>query len=96
MATVTAAQAQETRLTPRWTRLLHALCCAAGYNIRWLLRAIVRLGLGALFCALSAVVMCVASLLGALPAAPKAARAAVRPASVRSRAFTSMQLAAAV
>ena len=24
---------------------LHALSCAAGYNIRWLLRAIVRLGL---------------------------------------------------
>jgi len=28
---------------------LHALSCAAGYNIRWLLRAIVRLGLGGLF-----------------------------------------------
>ena len=24
---------------------LHALCCAVGYNIRWLLRAVVRLGL---------------------------------------------------
>jgi len=43
---------------------LHALCCAAGYNIRWLLRAITRLGLGALFCALSAVAVCVASLMG--------------------------------
>jgi len=75
---------------------LHALCCAAGYNIRWLLRAIARLGLGALFCVLSAVVVCVASLLGALPAAPKAARTTVRPASVRSPAFTSMRLAAAV
>ena len=32
---------------------LHALCCAAGYNIRWLMRAIARLGLGRLFCALS-------------------------------------------
>ena len=30
---------------------LHALSCAAGYNIRWLLRAIARLGLGGLFCA---------------------------------------------
>ncbi len=28
---------------------LHALCCAAGYNILWLLRAIVRLGLKGLF-----------------------------------------------
>ena len=37
---------------------LHALSCAAGYNIRWLLRAIARLGLGGLFCALSAVVAC--------------------------------------
>ena len=25
---------------------LHALSCAAGYNIRWLLRAIARLGTG--------------------------------------------------
>ena len=28
---------------------LHALSCAAGYNIRWLLRAIVRLGLKVVF-----------------------------------------------
>ena len=28
---------------------LHALICAAGYNIQWLLRAIVRLGLGPVF-----------------------------------------------
>ena len=28
---------------------LHAISCAAGYNLRWLLRAIVRLGLGSLF-----------------------------------------------
>lgn len=35
---------------------LHALSCAAGYNIRWLMRAIARLGLRGLFCALSAVV----------------------------------------
>ena len=27
---------------------LHAVSCAAGYNLRWLLRAIVRLGLGPL------------------------------------------------
>ena len=28
---------------------LHAISCAAGYNLRWLLRAITRLGLGPLF-----------------------------------------------
>ncbi|APA87157.2 transposase (plasmid) [Paraburkholderia sprentiae WSM5005] len=28
---------------------LHAVLCAAGYNLRWLLRAIVRLGLGPAF-----------------------------------------------
>ena len=28
---------------------MHALSCAAGYNIRWLLRAITRLGLKTLF-----------------------------------------------
>jgi hypothetical protein len=28
---------------------LHAVSCAAGYNLRWLLRAIARLGLGSLF-----------------------------------------------
>ncbi|WP_232834538.1 IS5 family transposase [Rhodoferax ferrireducens] len=28
---------------------LHALSCAAGYNLRWLLRAIARLGIGAAF-----------------------------------------------
>ncbi len=30
---------------------LHALSCAAGYNIRWLLRAIARLGVAWIFCA---------------------------------------------
>ena len=45
---------------------LHALSCAAGYNIRWLLRAIVRLGLGGLFCALSALAACLACLLQAV------------------------------
>ena len=46
---------------------LHALSCAAGYNIRWLLRAIVRLGLGGLFYALSAVIACLACLVHAMP-----------------------------
>jgi len=46
---------------------LHAVLCAAGFNIRWLLRAIVRLGLGGLFYALSAVIACLACLLHAMP-----------------------------
>ena len=75
---------------------LHALCCSAGYNIRWLLRAIVRLGLGALFCAWSAVVVCVVGLLGALLASPRAAGAKVRSAPVRLPASASMRLNSAV
>ncbi len=27
---------------------VHTVCCAAGYNIRWLMRAVLRLGLRAL------------------------------------------------
>ena len=46
---------------------LHTLSCAAGYNIRWLLRAIARLGLGGIFCALSAVIACLACVLKAMP-----------------------------
>ena len=57
---------------------LHALCCAAGYNIRWLLRAIVRLGLVGLFCAFSAVVACVLMPRAAMLASPKAMGAGVR------------------
>ena len=66
---------------------LHALCCAAGYNIRWLLRAIARLGLGALFCALTAVAMYVVNLLGAVlaTARPSGGTArSVRPFTGRS------------
>jgi IS5 family transposase len=36
---------------------LHAVLCAAGYNIRWLLRAIAKMALAALFLALTAVAM---------------------------------------
>jgi len=53
---------------------LHALSCAAGYNIRWLLRAITRLGLGGLFCAFIAVVMCALSTLHAMLVGPQALR----------------------
>ena len=75
---------------------LHALCCAAGYNIRWLLRAIVRLGLQGLFCAFSALAACVACLLGALKAASITRRLTFRSAHLRSPAFTSMRLAVGI
>jgi IS5 family transposase len=58
---------------------LHALSCAAGYNVRWLLRAIVRLGLSGLFYALSAVLACLACLLHAMAAPTKATASARSP-----------------
>lgn len=36
---------------------LHAVLCAAGFNIRWLLQAIARLGLGVHFLALTALAL---------------------------------------
>jgi IS5 family transposase len=36
---------------------LHAVLCAAGFNIRWLLRAIAKMGLAALFLALTAMAL---------------------------------------
>jgi len=52
---------------------LHAVLCAVGYNLRWLLRAIVRLGLGPLLLAL-AWLRCVPELWQeALPAPPATA-----------------------
>ena len=41
--------AAERRLQGAMCNTPHAMSCAAGYNIRWLLRAIVGLGLGGLF-----------------------------------------------
>jgi IS5 family transposase len=73
---------------------LHALCCAAGYNIRWLLRAIVRLGLGALFCALFTLAVYVVGLLGALTAWPKAAGASASRARDGAPAFAALRCAA--
>ena len=55
---------------------LHALSCAAGYNIRWLLRAIIRLGLRGLFDALSAVAVCIACLMQAVPVRMRASKPA--------------------
>jgi hypothetical protein len=71
---------------------LHALCCAAGYNIRWLLRAIARLGLGALFCALSVIGVYAAGMLMALRVASRAARADFGGVRARSPAPISLRL----
>ena len=46
---------------------LHALSCAAGYNIRWLLRAIARLDLGGLLYAFSAVLAFLGCMLRVMP-----------------------------
>jgi transposase, IS5 family len=75
---------------------LHALSCAAGYNIRWLLRAIARLGLQGLFCAWSAMVTWAVGLLGAVLASPRAAAATARPVAVRLPASAAMRLASAL
>jgi len=50
---------------------LHAVLCAAGFNIRWLLRAIARLGLDGLFLALSVVAL-YAGTIALMPANPVA------------------------
>jgi transposase, IS5 family len=48
---------------------LHAISCAAGYNLRWLLRAVVRLGVGsALLCLLQMVLLAMTVAAAALPA----------------------------
>ena len=51
---------------------LHAVLCAAGYNIRWLLRAIVRLGLKGLFAPVFALLVTLAAALEAALGASKA------------------------
>jgi transposase, IS5 family len=48
---------------------LHALSCAAGYNLRWLLRAIARLGLGPAFLRLFKAVLSQARAIRASPGA---------------------------
>ena len=50
---------------------LHAVLCAAGYNIRWLLRAIVRLGLKGLFAPLFALLVTLATVLAMASGARK-------------------------
>ena len=68
---------------------LHALSCAAGYNIRWLLRAIVRLGLGGVFYALPAVAACLAFLLHAVMARTEAMQSERTP---QRRPLTNLSL----
>ena len=46
---------------------LHAVLCAAGFNIRWLLRAIAEMGLAALLLALTAVALYATALSGIAP-----------------------------
>ena len=70
---------------------LHALSCAAGYNIRWLLRAIVRLGLGALFCAMSVLVSYAAVALNVLVTGSSAAGSKSRPTRRAVLAFAPMR-----
>jgi IS5 family transposase len=48
---------------------LHAISCAAGYNLRWLLRAIARLGIGPAFlCLLQMVLLAATAVAATLPA----------------------------
>ena len=54
---------------------LHAVLCAAGFNVRWLLRAIAKMGLVALLLALNAVAMYVAAMLRAAHARPPSSSA---------------------
>ena len=58
---------------------LHALSCAAGYNIRWLMRAISRLGLKGLFCALPGVRLWGRRMLAALLTHLRAPRSSAWP-----------------
>ena len=73
---------------------LHALSCAEGYNIRWLLRAIVRLGLGGLFYAFSAVAACLACLMQAVMAGTKAMESVRTPQHRRLANLPASSLAA--
>lgn len=75
---------------------LHALCCAAGYNIRWLLRAIARLGLGVFFYALSAVVAWGLGMLRALRIDSKAPRSSRRPPGIAESGTVRSLMAVAV
>ena len=72
---------------------LHALSCAAGYNIRWLLRAITRLGLRGLFYALSFLGAFVALSVRAVSARPSRSALPAATTSYVARTFMSLSLA---
>ena len=55
---------------------LHTISCAAGYNLRWLLRAIARLGIASAFLCLLQTVLSAATALRCLPAFHADTRAA--------------------
>jgi IS5 family transposase len=74
---------------------LHALSCAAGYNIRWLLRSIARLGLGGLFYALSAVIAYAGDWLRTMYARPNSLRSIGSPPPTVASALTLPLLAVA-
>ena len=74
---------------------LHAISCAAGYNIRWLMRAISRLGLRGLFCALSVVALCGRRLWPASPSALRAPQSGARQQGMARTATAPGLLAAA-
>jgi transposase, IS5 family len=73
---------------------LHALSCAAGYNIRWLMRAIARLGLGGLFCALSALLLWALRMRMAMLLKPRALRSGARKQSIVGTGSARMLMAA--
>ena len=70
---------------------LHALSCAAGYNIRWLMRAITRLGLKGLFYTLSVLVLCAVSMRRAVWSTSNRLKTAVK---LGQRSLHSFSLAA--
>lgn len=74
---------------------LHAISCAAGYNIRWLMRAIARLGLGGLFCALSAMLAYGLGMLMALQISPRTTESNRTPLRVAGRGTARSSLAVA-
>jgi transposase, IS5 family len=72
---------------------LHALGCAAGYNIRWLMRAITRLGLRGLFYALSVMILCAMHrlLLALLPSSHSSSHCACAPWGCRYAGLVSLR-----
>ncbi len=75
---------------------MHMLCCAAGYIIRWMLRANARLCLGGLFYALAAAIACVVATLQAMLVDQRALGSAAEPRRGALQGSDSSSLAMAV